>query len=57
MIVAGVAIIILVSYWLIYRNTVSKKYRSGKHLKNWDKGPGTEYNQIVKFAQRNLGLK
>ena len=35
------------------KRILDEKYGKG----NWPKGPGSEYNKIVKFATRNLGLK
>ena len=34
------------------KRLLDNKYGAGK----WNKGPGTEYNQIVKYLQRNLGM-
>ena len=35
------------------KRILDQKYGKG----NWKKGPGSEYNKIVKYAQRNLGMK
>lgn len=35
------------------KRLLDEKYGSG----NWDKGPRSEYNQIVKYLQRNLGMR